>query len=146
MPQLTPPRPSSPLWPHALFAAFAVASIALFWNRLHQLVSLSLDDARYSHIILIPIISAFFFYRERRKIFSCIAFGPYVALPFLTAALALYALLALQVVHLSANYALSAIALAIVLVWAAGFAVCYGLQAFAAGLFPVLLLLLVVPV
>ena len=65
------PFMSSPMpRPHTLFTAFALASLALFWMPLHQLVSLSLDDQRYSHLILIPVISVFFMYRERHQIFS----------------------------------------------------------------------------
>jgi exosortase len=132
--------------PHTLFAAFALASIALFWMPLYQLASLSLDDRRYSHIVLIPLISAFFLYRERHQIFSRIAFRPWPALPFLGAALALYGLLALGVVHPSANFALTLTMLAIVLAWAAGFTICYGVHASRAALFPLLLLLLLVPI
>ena len=132
--------------PHTLFTAFALASLALFWVPLHQLVSLSLDDRRYSHIILIPVLSAFFMYQERRRIFSRIASHPRAALPFLCAALALYGLLALRVVNPSPNYTLSMTMLAVVLVWLAGFVVSYGVPAARAALFPLLLLLLLVPV
>ena len=132
--------------PHTLFASFALASVALFWMPLHQLVSLSLDDQRYSHLILIPVISAFFMYRERRRIFSRIAFHPRAGLPFLAAALAVYGLLVLRVVQAPPNYALSITVLAIVLVWLAGFVVSYGVPAARAALFPLLLLLLLVPV
>jgi exosortase len=134
-----------PLQPHLLSGVLGLASIALFWVPLRQLVSLSLDDRRYSHLILIPLISAFFFYRERHAIFSRTKFQPWAALPFLTALLAVYALLAFGVVPLSSNYALAATTLVIVLVWAAGFAVCYGVLACKAALFPLLLLLLLVP-
>ena len=123
-----------------------LASVALFWSPLHQLVSLSLDDRRYSHIILIPAISAFFLYRERRKIFGRFAFRPAATLPFLAVALAMYGLLALRIVHAPANSSLSLTVLAIVLVWTAGFAVCYGVETFQAALFPLLLLLLLVPI
>jgi exosortase len=132
--------------PHTLFTAFALASLALSWVPLHQLVSLSLDDRRYSHIILIPVLSAFFMYQERRRIFSRIASYPRAGLPFLAAALALYGLLALRVVNPSPNYTLSMTMLAVVLVWLAGFVVSYGVPAAKAALFPLLLLLLLVPV
>jgi exosortase len=132
--------------PHTLFAAFVLASVALFWAPLRQLMSLSLDDPRYSHLILIPVISAFFLFRERHKIFSRIELRPQVAFPFLAASLAMYGLLALRGMHPPPNYTLSLVMIAIVLVWAAGFAVCYGVPAFRAALFPLLLLLLLVPV
>jgi exosortase len=131
---------------HTIFATFALASVAPFWIPFHQWLSLSLSDQRYSHLILIPAISAFFLYLERRKIFSPMAFRPGVGLLFLAASVAIYALLALRVVQPSPNYLLSAVMLSIVLVWVAAFAVCYGVHTFRAALFPLLLLLLIVPV
>jgi len=134
------------LRPHVIFGIFVLASVVPFWAPLHRLVSLSLDDRRYSHLILIPAISAFFLYRERGKIFRRITFGPAVGLPFLAVALAMYGLLALRIVHVPASSILSVTMLAIVLAWVAGFAACYGAQAFKAALFPLLLLLLLVPI
>jgi exosortase len=125
---------------------FCLASIALFWAPLHQLVLLSLNDQRYTHIILVPVISAVVMYLERRKIFSRVAFRPGVGLRFLAASLAMYGLLALRVVHASANYMLSIEVLVMVLVWVAGFAFCYGVQTLRAAMFPLLFLLLLVPI
>jgi exosortase len=137
----------SHLWP----IAFGIASIALFWTPLHQLVSLSLNDRRYSHLILIPVISAFFFYRERRAIFSRPEFRPTgfrlnAGLPFLALSLVLYVLLALRIVPFPANSALSMLVLSVVLAWISAFALCYGPHTFRAALFPLLLLLLLVPI
>src|ERR1017187_4577551 len=128
--------------PHTLFTAFMLASIPLFWVPLYRLASLSLDDRRYSHIVLIPVIAAFVIFQERRKIFSQITFRPRTGLPFLGLALAIYALLALRVVPVPADYILTTTVLAIVLSWLAGFVVCYGVPATRAALFPLLLLLL----
>jgi hypothetical protein len=58
------------LLPHSLSCILGLLSIVLFWCPLRQLLSLSPNDQRYSHIILIPVISAFVMYLERRKIFS----------------------------------------------------------------------------
>ena len=134
------------LLPHGLACAIGLASIGLFWGPLHQLVSLSLADQRYSHIVLIPVISAFVMYRERRNVFSLTAFRPGVGLPFLAAALAMSGLLALSGGRVPAEYRLSTIMLGFVLVWAAGFAVCYGVHSFKSAIFPLLFLLLLVPV
>jgi exosortase len=131
---------------HLLFAVLGLASIALFWAPLQQLVALSLSDRPYSYILVIPVISAFVLYLERRKEFARIAFRPGVGLPVLMAALAMYGLFALQVVHIPAEYLLSVVVLALILVWAAAFTLCYGLQTLRAALFPLLLLLLLVPI
>jgi exosortase len=128
------------------FAILVLAAVVLFWAPLHLLVSLSLDDSRYSHIVLIPFISAFVMYQERSKIFSQTAFRPAMGLPLLIAALAICGLIALRIVHAPANYFLSIITLTIILVWAAGFVVCYGVHTFTAAMFPFLFLLLLVPI
>jgi exosortase len=128
------------LRPHLWSAVLGLASIALFWAPLHRLVSLSLADPRYSHLILIPVIAAFFFYREHREIFSRIKFGPITAIPFLAASLVL------RFVPASPNYSLSVVMLSVVLFWLAAFALCYGPYALKAAAFPLLLLLLLVPI
>jgi Transmembrane exosortase (Exosortase_EpsH). len=131
---------------HAGFAVFVLISGAVFSPFLRQLISLSLDDGRYSHIILVPVISAFVLFLGRRRIFSGATFCPKLGLPLVVAALALYALLALGVVPSAPEYRLSLAMLAIVLAWAGGFALCYGAHAFGSAFFPLGLLLLTVPV
>jgi exosortase len=131
---------------HWLFCTLWLASILLFWGPLHQLVSLSLADPRYSHVILMPVISAAVMYLERRRIFNHSEFRPGVALYFVVALLTMYGFLTLQVLHPPTGYMLSIMVLSIVLVWVSGFAVCHGAQTFRAALFPLLLLLLMVPI
>jgi exosortase len=128
---------------HLWISLFFLGSIGLFWVPLRQLVSLSLDDRRYSHLILIPLISGFFFYYRRQKIFAqatpAVRFGGSI----LAIALAIYAAVALA--PLPEDYSLTVRMLAIVLVWAAGFALCYGFRAARSAAFPLLMLLLTVP-
>lgn len=134
------------LRPHALFAAFALLSIALFQAPLRQLASLSLADERYTHILLIPFIAAFFVYTGKPEILARAAFRPGAGpLLFLTAALAVYGLLALRILRVPQDLELSIVILAILLSWLAGFAVFYGPRAFKAALFPLLFLLLLTP-
>ena len=59
-----------------LFAGFCVAGVALFWEPLRELVFLSLDDALYSHIGLIPLFSIAMIFLKRRVVFSRIVFAP----------------------------------------------------------------------
>ena len=129
------------------FAVLVVASVALFWRTLRELAALSLSADSYSYILLIPVISAFALYLERRKVFAGIGTyrSPVVAL-LLAGAVAIYGLLALGVVTPPADYLLSIRVGSILLVWAAAFALCYGAPALAAARFPVLLLLLLVPI
>ena len=146
MPNSTQSSLPSHVRPHMLFAVLGLASVALFWTPLQQLVALSLSDRPYAYILVVPVISAFFLYLERRKEFREVAFCPRVGLPLAAVALATYGLIAFQVVNIPAEYSLSVIVFALVLVWAAVFTLCYGLRTLTAAKFPVLLLLLLVPI
>lgn len=122
-----------------------VLSFGLFWTDLSTLVSKALKNDYYSHILVIPGISAFFIYRiMRNKIFQnvryCLKGG---ALPFGFAAVLYW--FAQRHSPLSASGYFSLTILAIVLFWMAGFLTVYGPPAFRVAAFPLLLLLLVVP-
>jgi hypothetical protein len=46
---------------------FWVLSLIPFWSSLRGLVSLSRHDERYSHVVLIPLISLYLIYLERNR-------------------------------------------------------------------------------
>jgi exosortase len=138
---------SSHLRPHLSFAVLGVVSVVLFWTTLRELAALSLSADSYSYILLIPVVSAFVLYVERRKVFAVI--GRYCSLTvavLAAGALAMYCVLALDVVNPPAEYALSIKVVSILLVWAAAFALCYSAPALKAARFPFLLLLLLTPI
>jgi len=114
---------------------------------LRELAALSLSADAYSYILLIPVISAFVLYLERRKVFAVAPTHrslPVAALA--VGALAIYGLISWGVVNPPADYVLSIRMVSILLVWAAAFALCYGAPALKAARFPFLLLLLLVPI
>src|SRR5205809_5851447 len=52
-------------------AALVVAlTLAVFWLPLRMLFWFSLQEEQYSHILLVPLVSAFLFLRDRKRIFS----------------------------------------------------------------------------
>jgi exosortase len=131
---------------HLPFAAACLLCAVLFLDVLRRWAALSFADARYSHIILIPLLSAGFLFAMRRRILARRALSPGFGIPLLAAAVALRGLQALGTVHLSEEYALPAAVLAFVLALAAAFTLCYGPAALKEGRFPLLFLLLMVPV
>ena len=138
---------SSRLRPHWVFVVLGIASVVLFWKPLRELAMLSLSSDPYSYILLIPFISAFFLFLERRKIFAGIGtnHSPLTAGPLAIFGV-LGGLLAMDVVTPPAEYGLSIKIVCAVLVWAAAFALSYGAPALKAARFPFLLLLLLVPI
>ena len=134
-------RPAHNLW----FALFTILSLLFFGKYLNALVTLSLRDGRYSHVLLIPIMSASLVYLQRRRVFSGSRYCPFKSLPLLVLGVTLFCL-AQKFRTLNSNDRLSLVVLAIVVVWMAGFVLCYGPQSFRAALFPLLFLLWMIPI
>src|SRR2546421_12821827 len=54
-------------------AALVVAlTLAVFWVPLRMLFWFSLQEEQYSHILLVPVVSAFLLVRDRKRIFSSV--------------------------------------------------------------------------
>jgi exosortase len=130
---------------HAAFAAFIVVSSAAFYKALDALIQYSLRNDSSSHIILIPFIALFLIYMERQKIFSITrtSMGPGVGLTLI--GIVLFSVVNRGSFPREGNWQLSLATLAVLLVWAGGFLLCYGFPALRAAAFPLLFLLLMVP-
>jgi exosortase len=131
--------------------ALAAVSVALFWPALQELRALSLSDDRYAYLLLIPLNSAVVLYLDRQRIFSGTAAGRSAQAVGLSAgALAILALLGgllvWNVLPLPADIQLAIKVIFMLLVWAAAFALCFGIPALKAAKFPFLLLLLMAPI
>ena len=124
---------------HALFLAFWLLSVAVLWSPLRALVALSLADNEYSHLVLIPILAAGLTFWDRRAIFRAAAPDLKLGIPLAAAALAAGWALA-------ARSGLTLFAVAALCAWTAGFLLCYGLPSLRSARFPLLILLLMVPV
>jgi exosortase len=127
------------------FLILVLLSCGLFLQPLGELLHAALTYDYYSHILLIPAVSAFFIYWiERQEIFRnerpCIR----GAAPLFALSAVLY-WIALRYLATSTDVYLSLAILAVVTFWMAGFLLAYGLGSFRAATFPLLLLLLVVP-
>jgi exosortase len=125
--------------------AFVVASVAIFWPAVSALAVFSFEHEFSSHVLLIPVLSFYLLYIERRVVFrevhSSLALGS--ALIVTGAAVYWWAIAhsSLQ----SPDEFLPSSTLAIVVIWMGGFLVCYGYSAWRAATFPLLFLLLMIP-
>jgi exosortase len=131
---------------HAMFIAFIVISSAAFYRTLGAVIRYSLASSdSSSHIVLIPFISIFLLYLERKRIFAItrtsIASGAGLAL----LGIFIYWLVNRNSFPQEGNWQLSLGTVFVVLVWIAGFLLCYGFAALRAAAFPLLFLLLMVP-
>src|SRR5215470_591715 len=128
-----------------LFALIVALTLAMSWTSLTTLLRLSFREERYSHILVIPQISAFLFYLEWRRIFRCLATQWPVGFGVLSAGFFFYWFGLHHSVSLSENDRLAMAVFPVVLIWIGGFVLSYGLRAFQAALFPLLFLFLMVP-
>ena len=139
-------QPTSRRLLHTSFLAWCLLSGALFLAPLRQLLALSLDDSRYSHLVLIPFLSAALMFWHRRRIFRGAAWQPALGVPLAMVAAACGLLLAPRLLAASADYGLTLAALTLLFACASGFLLCYGLPALRSAGFPLLMLLLIAPV
>ena len=131
---------------HLCFLLLALASSFLFWGTLRSLVRFAFTHDYDSHIFLIVPISAYLIHRKQHEIFSRVrwAFVPGVSLFVAGAILGLLA--ALNAHFNTGEEYLWMRALALVVLWISGFVFCYGQPAFRAARFPLLFLLLLIPI
>ena len=130
------------------FLLLVVLSVAWSWQPLTTIISRSLNSAEYehySHIILLPFISAYLLYLNRDAIFRQVqpAFGTGCLLAGAGAAVIWFA--RTPVITGDPENHLSVAMLGLITLLAGGFALCYGLRALWSASFPFLLLLFMVP-
>jgi len=130
---------------HASFVAFVAISSLVFYKALGAWVQLSLHDESRSYIILIPPVALFLLYLERKSIFSITSTSAVAGGVVTLGGFLLYWLVNRRLFPQDGNWPLSLEALAVILVWVGGFLLCYGVAALRAGIFPLLFLLLMVP-
>jgi exosortase len=129
-----------------LFLPAWVLSLLAFWGPVKALVTLSLQDDRYSHLILIPWISVGLIFLDRKIIFRERRLAPGIATPLFALAAILYGVVQPWSLSSTRDNQLWLSALAIVLVWTAVFVFLSGTRSVAAALFPLCFLLLIIPV
>ena len=143
---VTPSNPR-PLLLICLFClAFWLLSIGTFWSPLRQFLSLSLTNDRYSHLVVIPFISACLMYWKRRDIFRATAFDLKIGIPLVLVAAGSAWWFSLRLLSAPNDYGLSSVILAVLCVWVAGFLLCYGVRALRPARFALLFLLLMIPI
>src|SRR2546425_3357926 len=140
-------RLSTSLTPrHVCFFLLMVATVAWFWRPLATLVSLSLQYGRYahhSHIILIPLISLYLLYLNRRAIFATAEYTPWPGVFMITIGVAWSWITG--TLGLDQQAYLSLAMLSMVTSCLGAFLLCYGIQAFRKASFELLLLFFMVP-
>lgn len=130
----------------AVFASLVASTLAFFWTPITTLIHFSFQHEHYSHIILVPLVSAALFILERRRLLSHVATAWLPGLGLLVAGVFFYSIAQRYAAPLSENDRLAMTMLSMVTLWGGAFVLCYGLRASRQGLFPLLFLVLMIPI
>lgn len=129
-----------------MFLLFAATVFILFSLPLYTLIRFALGDDTFSYIPLIPLVSAYFFWENRKEIFSGRDEWYPIGGALIAGAIVLYIYGASQAGRLSENTYLTVMPLSLVACWAGGVGLFFGPEAWRAGAFPLVFLLFMIPI
>jgi exosortase len=130
---------------HRRFTLLCILSLIAAWPTIVQVIRLALDDDRYGHILLIPLISFILIYLRRKESFSNVQPSLIGGALLIAAGIISYFGLGLTGSWLNQDSKLLISVLALVVIWNGAFLLCYGKEAFMQARFALLFLLFVVP-
>lgn len=129
-----------------VFALGCVFPVACLWGATRTFIAVALKDSTYSHIPLIPAVTVFLIYAERKEIFASIgwkwSWGTLLVLPGLVALWLSQSNVWEFVLINRPMFLLSGF----VLIWTGLFALFFGPDAFRKARFPLLFLLFAIPI
>jgi exosortase len=130
---------------HLTWLPFGLVSLLVFRVPLNAVLNLSLRDERYSYLVLIPCISACLLYLERKKTLFTVHYCPRLGIPLVLLVTAFCWVVNERTPAWLQSYRLSLLMFGIVALWAAGFVLYFGTNAFKAAIFPICFMFLMVP-
>jgi len=116
-----------------------------FGDLLKYLFEKILGNETYSHIPLVPLVTIFLIYAERRTIFSRRAQSCKIAAAMAFAGAAILALTRWNVWHWNGDNQVSVLVLGLILLWAGAFGIFFGEDALRKALFPLAFLAFAIP-
>jgi exosortase len=129
-----------------LFLLLTIAAVGMTYTPLRDLLANAERSDYYSHILLIPLVSGFFFYTGRKEIFSSLKYSYTAGIPLLVIGSLLYLFGGSKVQNLNQNDYTSLIMFSVICFWIGAFVLLYGANAFRKALFPLLFLIFMIPI
>jgi exosortase len=128
------------------FGLLCVLPLALAWDSMRAVAELLTGDSTFSQAPLIPVVSGFLIYLDRRAIFSKISIGWIPGSALIVPGMIAVAAARFDAGGLGAANQFSLLVFGIMLVWAGAFIFCFGSAAMKAAAFPLGFLILAVPI
>jgi len=130
----------------ALFLAFVAVAGVMFYGPFRDLMKAALRSDYYSHIVLIPLVSAYLLFIRRKEIFADIEYAFVPGAAVAGVGVLLYGLARMVPLGLDKNDFSALVTLAALFFVVGAFILLFGLSAFRSARFALLFLLFMVPV
>jgi exosortase len=130
---------------HWYFAGFVAASVIVSWKALTALVLFSLHEESSSHILLIPLISVYLLWAERKRISKSLRTGAVGRASLILAGVFVFLLFIVERFFAEQASYLPVTIFLLVVAWIGAFTLFYGTSAVRAAGFPLAFLLLMIP-
>ena len=127
------------------FSLYMVVWLAVYFTALRELVLMAGRSELHSHTVLIPLVSAYFLFQERRTIFSSVRPALGAGLAFVAVGIVAYGFGMLQGSSLDPHGGLSLSIFSACAVFIGGFLLFFGSRAFREALFPLFFLVFMIP-
>lgn len=128
------------------FLLFCTIPLCFVWVPLRNLSALVVKDNTFTYIPLIPIVSFYFVFIERKSIFSKISYGWAIGSALIVPGIIGLVFNRLNLLQLNSYNQGSLLMLSLVLLWSGAFAVFFGNESFQRASFPLLFLLFMIPI
>ena len=138
-------RSLPPFWA-LFFVALCLLPFALAWDLTRSLSALVLTNDTFSHIPLIPLVSAYLIYVNRKAIFCDISFEPVAGGSVLVLGIIFVIVARFNIQQFQPTNREALFVLGIACIWVGSFIALFGARAFRSACFPLLFLLFAVPI
>ena len=129
-----------------LFVSFSALTLLIFYTPLREVLRLALYERLYAHMMLVPFVSAYFFFLERKQISLAMNYSFKAGIILSLIGILLSWVEKKNGLGLTQSSQFSLAVLSALIFWIGGFVLIYGVKAFKIAVFPLLFLLFMVPI
>jgi exosortase len=123
-----------------------LVAVAVVFGQIYALMSWAYKSEYFTHIVLIPFVSAYLLFVDRKKIFDGIGYAAAPGLAIIGAAAVFYIAARMFGVSLNKHDYLALLAFPAIVFVVGAFILVYGMKAFREAMFPLFFLVFMIPV
>jgi exosortase len=129
-----------------LLILLSVGLIAFYSSSIIRLARFSLSSDAFSYMVLIPFVSAFFLFKERKAIFEKVQYSLLFGISSIASGLLLHGACVVWGTSIFRENGLTFDVISLLISLIGVFVLCFGVSSFKIALFPLLFLLFIIPI